>query len=140
MFAGVEPDERADAAVVPQAAGFERSADGAGFAAVLVDDDVGLDLLTLEAALDEIDLALHGGQIVLRAALEQEAGADGGEVGDLRDVQPDVLGQHVAQAGHDLFRLPALALEIDDIALHEHGAAVAEAGEAAGGKRRIRVL
>ncbi len=66
--------------------------------------------------------------------------ADGGEVGDLRNVQPDVLGQHVAEAGHDLFRLPALALEIDDVGLHEHGAAVAEAGEAVGAEGRIGIL
>ena len=104
------------AAVVPEASGFERRADGAGFAAMLVNDHVGRDFLALEARLDEIDLRFDGGQIVLRAALQQEAAADRGEVGNLRDVQPDVLGQHVAQAGHDLFGLPALALEVDDIA------------------------
>ena len=86
------------AAVVPQAPGFERGADGAGFAAVLVDDDVGLHVLALEARLDEIHLRLHRGQVVLRAALQQEAPADGREVRNLRNVQPDVLGQHVAQA------------------------------------------
>ena len=86
------------AAVVPEASGFKRRADGAGFAAVLVDDHVGLHVLALEARLDEIHLRLHRGQVVLRAALQQEARADGGKVGNLRNVQPDVLGQHVAQA------------------------------------------
>ena len=38
-------------------------------------------------------------QIVLRAALQHEGGAERGEVGNLRNVQPDVLGQHVGQAG-----------------------------------------
>ncbi len=65
---------------------------------------------------------------------------DGREVRDLRDVQPDVLRQHVAQAGHDLFRLPALALEIHDVGLHEHRAAVAERGEALGAERDVGVL
>ena len=83
---------------------------------MLVDDHVGLDVLALEARFDEVDLRLHRGQVVLRAALQQEARADGREVRNLRNVQPDVLGQHVAQAGHDLFRLPALALEIHDVA------------------------
>ena len=45
MFAhGVEADERALAAVVPEASGFERRADRAGFAAVLVHDHIGLDV------------------------------------------------------------------------------------------------
>ena len=38
---GVHPDEGGHAAVVPQAARFERGTDGAGLAAVLVDDHVG---------------------------------------------------------------------------------------------------
>ena len=122
----VEADEGGLLAVLPQAHRFEGAADGAGFAAVLVHDDVGLDFLALEARLDEVHLRLDGGQVVLRAALENELAADGRQVGNLRDVEPDVLRQHVAQAGHDLFRLPALALEVDDVGLHEHGAAVAE--------------
>ncbi len=39
---------------------------------MLVNDDVGLDVFTLEARLDEVDLSLYGGQIVLRAALEEK--------------------------------------------------------------------
>ncbi len=141
MFAhGVQADESGLRAVVPQAPGFERRADGARFAAMLVDDDFGRTFLALEARFDEIDLRLHGGQVVLRAALQQEARADGGEVRDLRNVQPDVLRQHVAQAGHDLFRLPALALEVDDVGLHEHRAAVAEDWEALGGEGDVGIL
>src|SRR5215471_7395334 len=138
--AGFETDEGGLAAVVPEAAGFARGDDSAGFATVLVDDHVGGDVLALETGLDEIDLGFDGGQVVLRAALQQEAAADGAEVGYLRHVQPDILGQHVAQAGHDLFGLPALALEVDDVALHEHGAAVSEAGEAIGAERDVGVL
>src|SRR5579864_5504321 len=61
-------------------------------------------------------------------------------MGNLRNVQPDVLGQHVAQAGHDFFRLPALALEIHDVRLHEHGAAVAELRVAFGGEGNVGEL
>ena len=111
-----------------------------GFAAVLVHDHVGARLLALEARLDEIHLRLYRRQVVLRAALQQEARADGREVGNLRNVQPDVLGQHVAQPRHDLFRLPALPLEIHDVGLHEHRAAVAELRESLGAECRVGVL
>ena len=101
-------------------------ADRARFAAVLVNDHLGRDVLALEARLDEIHLRLHRRQVVLRAALQQERVPIAEQVRDLRNVQPDVLRQHVAQAGHDLFRLPSLALEVHDVRLHEHRAAVAE--------------
>src|SRR5690242_4067473 len=140
VLAGFETDEGAHAAVVPETSGFERGADRACLAAVLMHDDVGLNVLALEAALDEVDLRLHGGQVVLCAALEQEALADRREVRNLRHVQPDILRQHVAQAGHDFFRLPTLALKVHDIALHEHGAAVAEAGKSVGAERHVGVL
>ena len=52
--------------------GFDGRADGAGFAAMLVHDDVGLDALVREARLDEIHLRLDRRQIVLRAALQHE--------------------------------------------------------------------
>src|ERR1017187_4644732 len=110
---------RSDAAVIPEASGFERGANGPGFATMLVHNHVGRRVLALEARFDEIHLRFHGGQVVLRAALQQEARADGGEIGNLRNVQPDVLGQHVAEARHDLFRLPALPLEVHNVALHE---------------------
>jgi hypothetical protein len=72
--------------------------------------------------------------------LQQEARADGGEIRNLRNVQPDVFRQHVAQPRHDFFRLPSLALEVHDVALHEHRAAIAELGEALGAECRIGVL
>src|ERR1019366_1358213 len=138
--AGVETDEAADAAVIPEASGFECGADGPGFATMLVHNHVGRRVLALEARFDEIHLRFHGGQVVLRAALQQEARADGGEIGNLRNVQPDVLGQHVAEARHDLFGLPALPLEVHNVALHEHGAAVAKTGEAFGAESDIGIL
>ena len=133
--AGVQPDEGGLASVVPKTAGLQRRPDGAGFAAMLVHDDVGLHVLAFEARLDEIHLGLDGRQVVLRAALQQETPADGREVRNLRNVEPDILGQHVAETGHDLFRLPALTLEVHNVALHEYRAAVAEAREAVAGER-----
>ncbi len=118
------------AAAVEEPARFESRADGARFAAILVDDHVGPRVLSLESRLDEIHLRLHRRQVVLRPALEQEPRPDGRQVRNLRNVEPDILRQHVAQARHDLFGLPALALEIDDVRLHEHRAAVAERREA----------
>src|SRR5208283_128234 len=137
---GLEADEGGLAAVVEKPSGFQRSPDGAGFAAMLVHDDVRLHVLALEARLDEIHLCFHRSEVVLRAALQQETAADGGEVGNLRNVQPDILGQHVAQAGHDLFRLPSLALEIDNVGLHEYGATVTERRESLGAEGRVRIV
>src|SRR6185437_5812514 len=122
----LQADELGLHAVLPQAHRLEGAADGAGFAAVLVNDHLGLHFLALEAGLDKVHLRLHRRQVVLRAALQDEFAPDGGQVGNLRHVQPDVFRQHVTQAGHDLFRLPTLALEVHDIGLHEHGAAITE--------------
>src|SRR5262249_14934923 len=72
----VEADERGALALLGvQAMGLDRTADGAGLAAELVDEDLRLDVTALETRLDEIDLRLDGRQIVLRAALQDEAGA-----------------------------------------------------------------
>ena len=140
LLDGLEADEGRLAAVLPQTHRLDRRADRAALAAVLVHDDVGLDALAVEARFDEIDLRLHRRQVVLRAALQHEVRAEGRQVGDLRDVEPDVLRQHRGQAGHDLLRLPALALEIDDVGLHEDGAAVAEARHRLGAEGDVGVL
>ena len=73
------------------------------------------------------------------AALQQEARADGREVGDLRSIQRDVPGSTFAQARHDLFRLPSLAVEVRDVAVHEHRTSVAERGEALRGESGIGI-
>src|SRR5450432_3201011 len=107
---------------------------------MFVDDYVGLDVLALETRFDEVDLGLNRSQVVLCSTLQQETRADGREVGDLRNVQPDILGKHIAEAGHDLFGLPSLTLEVDDIALHEDGAAVSEGREAFRGESSVGVV
>ena len=137
---GFEADKGGLAAHAPEAVGFDGGSDGSGFAAVLVDDDVGLDAFVAEARFDEIDLGLDGGEVVLRAALEDESVAERGQVRNLRDVQPDIFRQDVGEAGENFFRLPALALEIDDVGLHEDGAAVAEHGHGLGAEGQVGEL
>ena len=65
---------------------FETGADCARLAAVLVDDDVSLDILAFEARLDEINLRFDGGEIVLGTALQQEPRSNGRDVRNLRHV------------------------------------------------------
>src|ERR1051326_7856257 len=63
LRAGFETDERALAAVVPQAAGFECGTDPPRLAAMLVDDDLRRVLLAFESRLDEVHLRLHRGEV-----------------------------------------------------------------------------
>ena len=93
---------------------------------MLVDDDLRLLAGRAEAVADEIDFGLHDRQIVLRSALQHEARAQRREIGNAGNVQENVLRQHRRQAGENLFRPPALTLEVHDVGLHEHRAAVAE--------------
>src|SRR5262245_45506018 len=94
--------------------------------------DARLNFFAFEARLDEIDLRLDGGEVVLCASLQNEVRSERRDVRNLRDVEPDVFRQHGGEARHDLFRLPALSLEVDDVRLHEYRAAVAE------GRHRMR--
>ena len=78
--------------------------------------------------MDEVDLGLHRGQVILRPALQNEARTERGEVRNAGDVEEDILRQHIGQPGKNFFGAPALALEVHDVGLHEHRAAVAEDG------------
>src|SRR5215468_12464295 len=124
-----QPGDRVEAAEVRGLAALlpvgraERGADGPGLAGVGVQDHLGIRHL----AANEIDLRLHDRHVAVRAALEHELAPDGAQVLQLAGVDPDVDGQHGRQRGHDLFRRPALALLIDDVALQEHAAAHGQA-------------
>ena len=50
------------------------------------------------------------------------------------------FGRTAGQSGEDLFAAPALALEVDDVGLHEHRAAVAEDRHSLRGKRDVGIL
>ncbi len=101
---------------------FKRSPDGAALSRELVHSDVAFG----DLGFDEVVLGFDGGKVVLSAALEHEVRAKPAEIGLRHHVQPDVLGQDLGESRHDLFLLPALLLEIDDVRFHEHRAAVPE--------------
>src|SRR5439155_22851428 len=68
----VKADEAGLVAAVIKPPGFDSRADRTGLTAMLVDDDVGLQTLVLEARFDEVYLGLHRRQIVLRPTLQDE--------------------------------------------------------------------
>ena len=78
-------------ALCSRGAGLLRRADRSGFAAVLVDDDLRLFAVGAEAGFDEVHFGLHHGEIVLRAALQDEARAERGEIRDAGDIEEDIL-------------------------------------------------
>ena len=136
----IDADERCAMAVLVKANGFDARADRARLAAMLVHDDFGTVIDAVEVRANEVDFRLHRRQVLLRSALQDEARAQLGQVRNRRDVQEDVLRQHRRQSGENLFAAPALALEVDDVGLHEHRAAVAEDRHGVGGERDVRVL
>ena len=91
---------------------------------MFMDDDFGLAIAGTEAGADKIDFRFHHRHIVLRAALQYEARTKRGEIGNARDVEEYVFRQDCGEAGQDLFRAPALTLEIHDVGLHEDRATV----------------
>ena len=91
---------------------------------MLVNDDFGLSLFAAEVRLHKIDFGLHRCQVLLRATLQDEAFSQFCQIGNAGDVEEDVLGQHRRESRKNLFCRPALALEVDNVRLHEHGAAV----------------
>ncbi len=124
----VQADEGGPAPLAPEGDGLEGGADGPRLPRVLVDDDLGRFPGPPEALLDEIHLRLDRRQVVLRPPLQDEARAQFRQVGDLGDVEPDVLGEYGRQPGEDLVGFPPLPLEAGDVGLEEHGAAVGEDG------------
>ena len=116
------PMKRRLAAALDDAERLHRGADRAGLAGVRVDEDLGV----RDALLDVVDLRLDGGEVVLRAALQDELAAERREPRDLHDVLPDVLRQHLREAGEQLLLREALLLEVHAVGVEEDGAAVAE--------------
>ena len=62
------------------------------------------------------------------------------EARDLHDVLPDVLRQHLREAGEHLLLREALLLEVDAIGVEEDGAAVAELRRELGLERDVGEL
>src|SRR5581483_484501 len=111
----VESDERGLQAVLPQAECFFSGTYRAGLSAVLVHDNFGVLSRRPEAVADEIDFRFHNGKVVLRSALQDKTRAQRGEIRNARDVKEYVLRQHRGKSRENFLRLPALALEVDDI-------------------------
>ena len=132
----IDADESALAAALHDAQGLHRGADRAGFAGVRVDEDLGV----RDALLDVVDLRFDGGEVVLRAALQNVLGAERGEPRDLHHVLPDVLRKHLREAGEQLLLRVALLLEVHAIGVEEDRAAVAELRRELGLERGLGVL
>src|SRR5215831_2358099 len=71
---------------------------------------------------NEINLRLYHREIAMRAALQDVFPTDLLQVVHATRVDPDVKRQDRAQACENFFRLPSLALLIDDVALQKHSA------------------
>ncbi len=89
---------------------------------------------------DEVHFGLHHGEVVLRSSLQHEGRTQPRKVRYLGDVEPDVLGQHGRESRQDLRRSPPAPLEIDDVRLEEHGAAVTEVRHRVRGERHISIV
>ena len=72
---------------------------------------------------NEVHLGLHHGKIAMGAALQDIFPADLLQVVHAARVDPDVERENGTEPGENFFRLPSLALLVDDIALQEHAAA-----------------
>ena len=107
---------------------------------MLVHDDFRLSAGSTETVPDKIDLGLHDREIILRPALQHKARAQRRKIGNAGDVQEDILGKYRGEAGENFFGLPPLPLEIDDIRLHEHSAAIAKNGHGLRGEGQIGEL
>ena len=137
---GIQADEGGEMAVAPTANRFDARANRSRFAAVLVNNNFRLDPQGVEVGAQEVHLRLDRSEIVLRAALQNEPCSQGRQAWHLGDIQENIPRQHRRQAGQDFFRPPALALEVNDVGLQEHRAAVAEHRHGGGGESHIRIV
>src|SRR5438477_10741361 len=107
---------------------------------MLVDNDLGLTARRPEAGANEIHFSLYHGEIILSAALQDESGAERGEIRNAGHVEEDIFGENGRKSRQNFFGAPALPLEVDDIGLHEDRAAVAEHGHGGRRKRQVGIL
>src|SRR5438270_1153248 len=135
-----EANKRGLASVAPEAVRLLGCSDCAGFAAVFVHYDLRLFAIGSETGLDEINLGFDHGQVVLCAALEDEAAAERGQIRNTGYVEEDVLREHIGETCQNLFGPPALALEVDDVGLHEDRASIAKGRHGFGGEGDVGKL
>ena len=107
---------------------------------MFVDNDLRLSPGGAETVADEIDLRLHDGKIVLRSALQNKARSKRREIRNAGDIEEDVLRQHSSEPGKNLLRPPSLPLEVHNVGLHEHRAAIAENRHSLRRECQVRIL
>src|SRR5215472_11431079 len=107
---------------------------------MFVDNDFRLGAGGVEVGMNKVHFSLHRRQVLLRPSLKHKTVSELGQVGNAGNIQENILGQYRGQARQDLFGLPALALEVYDVRLHEHGAAVAEHRHGLRGEGDVGVL
>src|SRR2546425_25670 len=107
---------------------------------MLVHNDFRLLASGAKTIADEIDFRFYHSKVILRSSLQHKTRAQRCQVGNTGDIEEHILRQHRSKAGENFLRLPALALEVHNIGLHENGAAVAEYRHGLRGKGQIRVL
>src|SRR3981081_2904379 len=103
---GFQTDERAPPPIVPKAGRPLSWANCAGFAAVLMHDNLRLFAVSAEAGLNEVALSFDHSEIVLCAALEDKARTEGGQIRNTGNVEEDVFREHVSEARENLLRSP----------------------------------
>ena len=94
----------------------------------------------VEVRVNEVDFRLDRSEVLLRPALQDEARSQLREIRNSGDIEENVLGQNIRQSGEDLFAAPTLPLEVHDVGLHEHRAAVAEDRHGVGRESDIGVV
>src|SRR5215469_1269058 len=107
---------------------------------MFVDNDFRLGAGGVEVGMNKVHFSLHRRQVLLRPSLKHKTVSELGQVGNAGNIQENILGQYCGQARQNLFGLPALALEVYDVRLHEHGTAVAEDGHSLRGEGDVGVL
>src|ERR1700733_10613361 len=107
---------------------------------MLVNDNFRLLAGGAEAVADEFEFGLQDREIIFRSTLQHKARAKRREVRNSGDVKENILRKHGGEAGENFFRAPSLALEVDDVRLHEDRAAIAENRHGLCGECEVGVL
>src|SRR5271169_570207 len=115
---GVESTKDRPPAVLPPVESNQGCANRASFPGVRMNHHLGIG----DLAENKVHLCLHDCQIAVCSALQDVLLSDLLQIVHAAGVDPDVERQDCAQSGENFFRLPSLALLVDDVALQEDAA------------------
>src|SRR5690348_9322931 len=93
---------------------------------MLVHNDFRLFPRSTKTIADEIYFRLDDRKIILRPSLQHKTRPQCGKIGNAGDIKEHVLRKHRRESGKNFLRLPALALKVDNVGLHEDGASITE--------------